>query len=437
LPTQIYQALLFVTHDPIMLVILRGLLCASITAGALVWLARTLALPIWFAAAILISPHVLTYHRVLWDATFTIPLGTLAFAAFADFLRSERRLSLRICLAATVMLPLIHPQALPLALPILGWLLWHHRTALWNDRWVLLAIAAVLLVFQGRYIYQAFWQVIGRFSAEAPRSYPGAGSAVASALASLLGGRILSGAEYRGVENFSEEAPVTPFVAAAAWCARAIYPLIWIGIGLALVSLAEAVGRLLRGARLQDFTVQTRLMMVVAAGLCGQALLSGAMRVPALPQYFMGTFVLHVLLAWFAVATLQRWRLGTVLGVLFGAGAAVLTGYALQNPHPRMPTLANSVAIARELNDYSDSTVMTDVAVYRDHPQILRTLRLLIPAPPGIPQRESGRLFITSAPANDARSGAVRLIEAIPPAEAGELLVTPLPRNWVPDESTW
>src|SRR5476649_1535959 len=38
-PTQIYQVLLSITHDPFTLVVLRGLLCASLTSAGLIWLA--------------------------------------------------------------------------------------------------------------------------------------------------------------------------------------------------------------------------------------------------------------------------------------------------------------------------------------------------------------------------------------------------------------
>ena len=40
----------------------------------------------------------------------------------ADFLRTRRAWSLRVCLLATVLVPTIHPQGLPLATAILGWL---------------------------------------------------------------------------------------------------------------------------------------------------------------------------------------------------------------------------------------------------------------------------------------------------------------------------
>ena len=75
LPTQVYQAMLLLTHDPVKLVAIHALLCSAATALALLWLARTLRLTPWFAAAVLLAPYLWLYQRTLWDATFTIPLG--------------------------------------------------------------------------------------------------------------------------------------------------------------------------------------------------------------------------------------------------------------------------------------------------------------------------------------------------------------------------
>src|SRR3954464_6494029 len=44
LPTQIYQVLLLITHDPIKIAAIRAGLCAGITAIGLLWLARSLRL---------------------------------------------------------------------------------------------------------------------------------------------------------------------------------------------------------------------------------------------------------------------------------------------------------------------------------------------------------------------------------------------------------
>ncbi len=432
LPTQTYQALLLLTHDPLTLVVLRGLLCAGVTAGALLWLARSLALPAWFAAAVLVSPYVTAFHRVLWDASFAVPLGTLAFAAFADFLKTRRPGALRVCVVTGVLLPLIHPQALALAAPILGWLGWRERAALWRDRRALAWLGAVVFALHAVYFFQVAGQLSARFSGSVEKGYPGGGSRALSALAPLLGGRLLCGADY--LECLATPAGPHWLRAAAQWSARLIYPLIWLGIVL-------SVRRVFLAWRREPVSPRAAVTVVALAGLLGQALLAGAMRIPALPQYFFGTFVMHVFMAWLAVEALGRWRAGAVPGLLYTAGGAVLTVTALIVIHargferPGWPTLGNSVAVAHELNRFTDPTVQTDVVLLQRNPQILRTLRLLLPPAPGAVQSESGRLFISAA------AGRISLMElppgtALPPG-SHPLDVTPLPRNWVPDPGTW
>ena len=150
-------------------------------------------------------------------------------------------------------------------------------------------------------------------------------------------------------------------------------------------------------------------------------------------------------MAWLAVEALGRWRAGALPGVLYGVSGAVLTVSAALVIHahgfekPRWPTLANSVAVARALNHFSDPTVQTDVAVLQKNPQILRTLRLLLPPARDEAQRESGQLFIGHFEL-DGDGGKIQLSDGEhgqrPPA-GQPLDVTPLPKNWVPDPGSW
>ena len=188
LPTQIYQLLLLVTHDPFTLVVLRSVLCAGVSGFGLLWLGRSLALPGWFAAGVLVSPYVVAYDRVLWDASFAMPVGVLALAAFADFLRTRRRWSLCTCVLASVLAVTIHPQALPLTAAILGWLGWQHRAALWRERRALGVTGLVVLLLNGFYFLQFAGQLVARLSGSVQKGYPGGGSHWVSALAPLLGG---------------------------------------------------------------------------------------------------------------------------------------------------------------------------------------------------------------------------------------------------------
>jgi hypothetical protein len=439
LPTQIYQALLLITHDPVTLVVIRGLLCAGATAAALLWLARTLALPAWFAAALVVSPYMVAYQRVLWDASFCMPLGALAFAAFADFLATRRAWSLRLCVGASAALPLIHPQALACAGPLLGWLVWRHRPDLWKDRRALAVLGAGFLVLHGFYIVQATGQLLARIFTSVEHGYPGGGSRLKSALAPLLGGRLLCGADY--LEKLARPADWPALQAAARWSTLLIYPLAWLGIWLS----ACRTRVLFTAGRGLALSVRDRVAIVALAGLVIQLFLAGVMRIPAQPQYFFGTFILHAFMAWQAVDFLRQWRGGAWVGVLYGVGSAVLTVsaalviHAHGFEHIRWPTMANDVAIVRTLNRSPEPEVFTDIALYRRNPQILRTLRLLLPPPPEKAGAASPRFVLryrTEAPA----TGQVEIIEigGTPVPDGAQALdITPLPKDWVPDPSTW
>ena len=426
LGTQVYQVLLLITHDPFVLIVLHALLCAGITGFALLWLARSLELPGWLVAGVLVSPHVAAYQRVLWDASFAMPVGALALASFADFLRTQRAWSLRLCVAMSVLIPTIHPQSLPLAAPILGWLLWRHRDALWNDRRGLGIVAAVLLVFDGFYFVQFAGQLLARLGGSVQKGYPGGGSHALSALAPFLGGRLLSGADY--LQTLARPSASAWLHAAAQGGALLIYPLTWLGIGAAMREVWRK--------KFAQLNARQGVMLVLLAGLVFQMLLFGAMRIPAAPQYYFGTFALHALAALLAVDVLRRWRVGVALGTLYFLGAAFLTVEAAVSIHrygferPQWPTLSSSVNIVHELNRFSDKTARTNNAVYIKAPQVLRTLRLLLPSSSATAPDTGGRLFITDS-VTELPS------DAEAPTGSQVIDITPLPKNWVPDPGTW
>ena len=92
--------------------------------------------------------------------------------------------------------------------------------------------------------------------------------------------------------------------------------------------------------------------------------------------------------------------------------------------------------VARELNRYTDETVLTDVQLFKSHPQSIRSLRLLMPPKPGETPTTSGRLMIRHTSGPTGTDSRIELIElepgTPPPFEADVLDVTPLPRDWQP-----
>ncbi len=441
-PTQIYQLLLAITHDPGTVVLLRALLTAAITGASLLWLGRALNLPCWFAAAVLVSPQITNYHRILWDASFTIPIGALALAAFVNFARTRRPWPLRIAIAASLEIPLIHPQALPLALPILGYLVWQHRRDLWNDRRGILWTVAVLLIFNAKYIIIATFNVIWRFTHGTAASYPGQGSRLVSLLAPFFGGNLLNGYDYA----MTKARPPGPewLVMLVSWSARMVYPLAWLGIGSALWRfplIFKALRQKLAPVSAFDAAI---FVGVVAMGF--QALIFGGLRIPLGPQYYFGTFALHAFYAWLGVELLRKVRLSALVGGAYGLSCAYLTCSVAYVMHYHgydsagWPTIRNAVELTKALNEFEDTVAYTAVDVFKTYPQPLRTVRLLIPPQADRPQRKSKGLLITYAQKDGKNSGEMIVTElngASPPAGAKVMDVSPLPRDWVPDPATW
>jgi hypothetical protein len=446
LATQVYQALLLLTHDPVVLVVLHGLLVAGLSAWALLWLARSLEMPAWFAVGVLLSPHVVAYQRVLWDASLAMPVGALALAGFADFIRTGRAWSLRLTVFASVLVPTIHPQGLPLAVAILGWLGWKRRPALWQDRRALMVGGVVFLMFNGFYLVQFAGQVCARLGGSMAKGYPNGASHLASALAPFLGGRLLSGSDY--LENLARLSAPAWCHGIAQGCALLFYPLAGLGFLVALRHTSRKIwSPMLAPLWVGSLTARDAVAAVVAVGLLLQALLFGVLRIPSAPQYFFGTFVLHIAAAMLAVDLLCRWKIGMVLGTLYVIGAASLTMEAAWSIHkhgferPLWPTLASSVRVTCALNRFDDSTALTDIAVYQKSPQALRTLRLLLTPPTGSAVGKSGRLLITHDPQSPNKPGDTALTEipneaALPPG-VQRIEVTPLSKDWVPDPATW
>ena len=93
---------------------------------------------------------------------------------------------------------------------------------------------------------------------------------------------------------------------------------------------------------------------IALAGLVLQILLYGVMRMPVAPQYFFGTFPIHVLLAWVAVDFLSRFRVAWLAILVYGAVRRL--HHARQHrlhpsrrlrPHTYRPSLANQIEVAR------------------------------------------------------------------------------------------
>jgi hypothetical protein len=434
LATQIYQALLLITHDPVTLAVLRSLLCAGVTAFSLLWLARTLRLSPWFGVAACLAPQVWQFQRVVWDASFAIPLGSLALAAYAAFHESRRERDLLVALGATLVLPFIHPQDLPLFVAIAGALGWGARRELrlhWKG--VVLVLGAVLAL-NGVYVVESLWGLAHRLGGAVAAGYPAGVAHGQAALAPFLGGNLLSDYKFTGAVTTSEAA--FSFATMAGWLSRIVYPLGWAGIGLTAWRAFAA-----RRTATAEAGVETRagVERIILTTLALQAVLFGVMRVPAEPQYFFGSFVVQALLPWLAVEALRPRVFGICLTAVYGGAVCFVTFYGMISIHrhgyatqPPLITLANQVEVARGLNRFSDPSVVTDAAMYQQYPQALRALRLLLPPEPGLERAAGRRLWIRATPGSLGRVELVQLPDGEAAPGATPMEVTPLPAGWQP-----
>lgn len=438
-PTQVYQFLLLLTHDLRLIVLLRATLYAAITALSLLWMARTLGLAPWFASTVVLAPILWFSGRVLWDASFAVPIAALAVAAYASFLRSGSGRSLIIAVAAAILVPLIHLQGLPLFGAIIGHLLLRRRQAL-RRHWLGIAlVVGAILAFNGLYIWDTTIEISRNFLSLLSVGPTSKVPAINALLGSFMGGRLLEGSLF---------AAATSHLRGPAWLtetsetvSQMITPLIWAGIGLCAWRVFKARGR--RSIDVRDRPLNTaaatldEVIVIALAGLVMQILMFGALRVPGSRYYFFGTFPFHVLFAWVAVDALKRLRLRALVIAAWGISLAIITIGSMLQVHrtgwANSPSLSNQIEVAQALNGFSDTSVMNCIPLYQEYPHAMQALRLIYPPDPSQRTLTSRQgLLIRYQPASRGRDDLIELVEihslADIPIGATSLKVTPLPR---------
>jgi hypothetical protein len=438
-PTQVYQLLLLLTHDLPLIVLIRATLYAAITALSLLWMARTLRLTPWFAAAVVLAPILWFSGRVLWDASFAVPIAALALAAYALFLQSGSGRSLILAVAAAILVPLIHLQGLPLFGAIIGHLLLRRRQAL-RRHWLGIALmVGAILAFNGLYIWDTTIEISRNFLSLLRVGPTSKVPVINALLGSFMGGRLLEGSLF---------ATATSHLRGPAWLIETaktvsgmILPLIWAGIGLCAWRVYKARGSRSIDMRDQPLNTATatldEVIGIALAGLAMQILMFGVLRVPGSRYYFFGTFPFHVLFAWIAIDALKRVRLRAVAIAAWGTSLAIITVGSMLQVHrtgwANSPSLSNQIEVAQALNHYSDTMVMNSIPLYREYPHAIQALRLIYPPDPA--QRTSTSrhgLLIRYQPAFRGRDNRIELVEihslADVPTGATSLKVTPLPR---------
>lgn len=372
LPTWIYQGLLAVSHDLVVVAALHAALMVAVTGGALWWLGRTLGLWPAFVAVPLLSPYFWFYARAVWDNTFMLPLGALAVAGYAAFLTTRSPTGLRVTLAALVALPLVHLMSLSLVVPVALHLMTVHRRALWAHKGSVIAVAALAGWMAWPYL---------QYLAGPHPSSPPAVTVVDGWLFPLLGARLLG---TRGLSYFFGPEPVTgaPFTWGTP-VSLAAYGLAWFGIGVAIAAC-------IRAARSRDWPPRAHLAGLAVSALALQAIIHGASAKFEHPHYQNGTWIATVLLAWFAVDWLVRRGTVTRALALVAVGALTLVNvgvvctlavslhYSQGTREVYGPTLANQQQVARALAGYAAGSEIDNRVIQWDrYPHTLATLRAL------------------------------------------------------------
>jgi hypothetical protein len=301
LPVWVYQLLLAICGDLLMVVRLHALLVGGITAVALAWLARTMRVSVWLAVVTMLSPWIWLYDRQLWDNSFNICLSAMALAAYGDFLTRGRSWSLWLAGWCALCMVLVHLMCLAILAPLaihlaaLGWRSARRRAA------ALGGLAGVAAILGG--VSWPYWYYLFRHYSP---NIPGDSSLWAGWFFPLLGGHHLTAA---GLGNILGDdwqyttGRVLPYlIVAAQTISLAAYPAVWAGMILAIRSCR----RVLRGY--SDATPADHLAAIALGTWICQSLLDGNRRVSDGPQYFNATWIAYMIFAWMAADAL--WRAG-------------------------------------------------------------------------------------------------------------------------------
>ena len=402
-PTWVYQALLSISRDLVVVSVMHAALMSVITAASLWWLARSLGLWIWFLPVPLISPYFWFYARVLWDNPFLLPLGALTVAGYAAFLATGSSTGLRVSWGGLLLVPLVHLMGLALVIPLAAHMVLCHWQALWRHRWSLATMAAAVVAAAQPYVSYLL--------TPRPESPPGDGS-LAGWVFPLLGGRLLSAA--RLDYFFGPQFVDGPVFAATAMLSTVAYALVWAGLLAAGLLIAAAV-------RQRTWSPAAHLAAIALGALLCQSLADGISSRYQHPHYQNGTWIVFVLLAWLAVDALAarggaiRHTAGLVTGVL--AGSLMLTVAALAIEVRRHggtrevygPTLANQLQVAGALARHGPgSTVEIRVAMWERFPHTPDILReFLRHRYVHGPQRD----FLVRHASADESSGVIELVD--------------------------
>ena len=284
LPVWIDQIFLAFTHNLVLMLAVRALLFASLTAAALDWLAKTLRLSRWFAVVTMLSPWIWLFGRSLWDSTWCIPISALLLAAYAGFLAAPKPAALIAVAICCVTLPLVHLMGVAMVLPVLLHLLFFHRAKVWAWRWRIGLTLSLFLYLFWPYLFYSFTHI--------QPSIPPNGSPLLGWLFPLFGGHFLT----LGIagtmpgDGWQDYAPAfLKFVVEfAQWISRGAIPVVWLGMALAIPRAWSMI------RRPESANVTDHLCFIALSVWICQTLLDGFGHVYFAPHYYSGTWIVYL-----------------------------------------------------------------------------------------------------------------------------------------------
>jgi hypothetical protein len=322
-PIWFYQALLAVTHRPIVLVVIHAAVMFGLTAWGVLWLANLLRMHWLFAMVILASPHAWFYGRWLWDNPFCIPLSFLLLSAWLDWRRRGSQGSLWLAIGCGLVMPAFHPMSLPLSAAVGVDLLLHVKQ--WKQHAIGAAVVVVAFVLAFvKYFLHLFVKYFLHFREHASRTTIGPEMTLGGWLYPFFGARPLSG--WRMTDYFFTPAWVAEFLG-DWWTVLAIASAVLIGVSW--IGMAAITRTAIRGES-GPSPLDRRTAVVLLGALAVMIVVGGLSNVPFYPHYFNGVWPLFAVFVWEGLRLVcRRGGLVPTLGGLLAMNLALSVALAI------------------------------------------------------------------------------------------------------------